>query len=119
MDERFHRLGYGVDVAEENGMWVATARRLDTDDSFGPPVPADRADEARERLARWLEWQRTHTHALAALQDAMAIYHRVAADRFAAPGDPARRDALREALVRLDDARRALDVIREQQPWPH
>ena len=123
MSDRFTMLGYRVHLAEdEGGVWTATARRLDTGETFGPPVPADAADEAMELLARWLEWQHAHTTALQALQAAEHTYHRLAADRFANPapaGDGAVATAARDALVRLDARRRELDLVRGQKPWPH
>jgi hypothetical protein len=118
MDHRFESLGYRVQLTEDEGVWVATARRLDSGDMFGPPIPADRAEEAVDQLARWLEWQQAHTTALNALQIAETAYHRLAADRFASAGD-AHRGAVRAALVELDDLRRRLDDVRGQRPWPH
>ena len=119
MVDRFFALGFKLQVTEDDGVWVATARRQDTGDAFGPPVPGDRADEAADRLASWLEWQRAHTTALQALQSAENTYHRLAADRFVNPSEDARRAAVREALVRVDDLRRELDAVRGQKPWPH
>jgi hypothetical protein len=119
MNDRFETLGYRVQLTEEDGVWVASARRLDTGDAFGPPVPADRAEEAAESLARWLEWQHAHTAALHALQSAETAYNRLAAERFAAADNQAHRIALRDALVSLDDRRRELDNVRGQKPWPH
>jgi hypothetical protein len=118
MDHRFESLGFRVQLTEDEGVWVATARRLDTGDTFGPPVPADGADEAAELLVRWLEWQQAHTIALRDLQAAETIYHRLAADRFSGGGDTARA-ALRAALAEIDERRRRLDEIRGQRPWPH
>ena len=118
MDHRFEALGYRVQLTEDEGVWVATARRLDTGDTFGPPMPADQADEATDQLARWLEWQQTHAAALQALQRAESTYHRLSADRFAAAND-GDRAALRVALAHLDDRRRALDEVRARRPWPH
>jgi hypothetical protein len=119
MHERFASLGYRVQLTEDEGVWVATARRLDTGDAFGPPVPADLAEEAAELLVRWIEWQHAHTLALSALQAAASTYHRLAADVFSAPHDDESRAARREALVHVDDLRRQLDEVREQRPWPH
>jgi glutathione S-transferase len=118
MDHRFEALGYRVQLTEDEGVWVATARRLDTGDMFGPPVPADRAEEAADQLARWLEWQQAHTAALQALQVAESAYHRLSADRFSSAGD-ADRAALRAALADIDDRRRQLDDVRAGRPWPH
>lgn len=119
MNDRFFALGYKLHLAEDDGVWVATASRLDTGDAFGPPVPADYAEEAADRLAGWLEWQRAHTAALAALQAAENAYHRLAADRFGNPSEDARRTAMRDALTRVDNLRRELDGVRDQRPWPH
>jgi hypothetical protein len=118
MEQRFQSLGFRVQLTEDEGVWIATARRIDTGDMFGPPVPADRADEAADLLARWLEWQQAHTSALHALQAAEGHYHRLAADQFASPSDGARA-AVRAALVDVDERRRQLDDIRGQRPWPH
>jgi hypothetical protein len=117
MDERFHTLGFRVQLTEDEGVWVASATRIDTGDTFGPPVPGDRADEAADLLARWLEWQQAHTTALAALQDAEASYQRLAAGEFAAREEQ-QRQARRTALMHVDDMRRQLDAVREQRPWP-
>lgn len=119
MDHRFTSLGYRVQLTEDEGVWVATARRLDTGDCFGPPVPGDRADEAADLLARWIEWQHAHTLALNALQVAETAYHRLVADRLAAPEDGTRRAAVRTALIHVDDLRRQLDEVRGQRPWGH
>lgn len=119
MDQRFEVLGYRVQLAEDEGVWVATAHRLDTGDVFGPPVPGDRADEAADALIRWLEWQRAHAVALKGLQAAEAAYHRLAADQFSSAGDTERRAALRDALQAVDDLRQQLDLVRGQRPWPH
>jgi hypothetical protein len=119
MNDRFAARGYRVHLTEDDGVWIATARRLDTGDAFGPPIPADRAEEAAESLAGWLEWQRAHTTALTALQAAESVYHRLAADRFGTMDDDAPRAAVREAPVRVDDSRRELDNVRGQKPWPH
>ncbi|HXG87307.1 MAG TPA: hypothetical protein VNJ02_03145 [Vicinamibacterales bacterium] len=119
MEQRFATLGFRVQLTEDEGVWVATARRLDTGDTYGPPVPGDRAEEAADLLAQWLEWQQAHTVALNALQTAATAYHRLAGDRFASPDDGARRAAVKAALIAVDDLRRQLDDVRGQRPWPH
>lgn len=119
MDERLTSLGFRVHLAEDEGVWVATARRLDNGDSFGPPVPGDCAEEATETLARWLEWQRNHVAALAALQHAEARYHRLTVEQFASATDVPAREALRSALTEVDERRRQLDIIRDERPWAH
>lgn len=119
MTDRFAALGYRVQLAEDDGVWVATARRVDTGDAFGPPIPADRAEDAAQSLVGWLEWQRAHTTALTALQSASSVYHRLAADRFGTVDEDARRAAVREALQRVDQLRQELDDVRGRKPWPH
>jgi len=119
MNERFAALGYRVHLTEDDGVWIATARRLDSGDAFGPPIPGDDAGEAAASLAGWLEWQRAHTTALAALQAAESVYHRLAADSFGTVDGDARRAAVREALARVDNLRRQLDDVRGNRPWPH
>jgi hypothetical protein len=119
MEQRFTTLGYRVQLTEDEGIWVATARRLDTGDAFGPPVPADDAHEAADLLARWIEWQHAHTLALTALQSAESAYHRLAAETFSSPDDTEARTARRSALAQIDDLRQQLDQVREQRPWPH
>lgn len=118
IEQRLASLGYRVQLTEDEGVWVATARRADTGDLFGPPIPADAADEAAALLAHWLEWQRAHTAALAALQAAEASYHRLAADQFSAADDDTRRESRRSALQHVDERRHALDTIRGERPWP-
>lgn len=121
LEQKFSSLGYRLALAEdEGGVWVASAHRLDTGDSFGPPVPADRADEAAELLARWLEWQQAHTAALVALQRAEGAYNRLVAEGALGVGNAAGgRDERRQALEHVDGLRRQLDGVREQRPWPH
>lgn len=63
----------------------------------------------------WLEWQREHTDALQALQEAQRVYHRaVSSHAFAA--DDASTLATKDALRVLDDARVMLDTVRARQP---
>jgi hypothetical protein len=125
MNDRFGLLGYRVHLAEEEGVWVATARRPDNGDSFGPPVAGDRADEAADLLARWLEWQQAHTTALTALQTAIAAIAGLTSpapkegEGAAGDGEATGRLAVRDALIRVDERRRELDRIRGQKPWPH
>ncbi|MGE3190849.1 MAG: hypothetical protein AB7N90_14300, partial [Vicinamibacterales bacterium] len=100
IEARFTTLGYRLLLAEdEDGVWVASARRLDTGDPFGPPVPGDGPDEAAEMLARWLAWQQAHAGALAALQAAEGQYNRLVAESaLCSGGDHAGEGRLRAAL---------------------
>jgi hypothetical protein len=69
--------------------------------------------------ARWAGWQQAHERALADLQAAGQEYHRLVIEQaFAGNDEPARRQR-QDALSRLEDCRRRLDELREQQPsWP-
>ncbi|MEZ5285052.1 MAG: hypothetical protein R2712_09640 [Vicinamibacterales bacterium] len=71
------------------------------------------------RDAQWRGWQQAHQRALEDLQAAAQEYHRLVVDQaFAAPGEEGRR-LRQDALGRLEERRRRLDEIREQQPtWP-
>ncbi len=61
----------------------------------------------------WIAWQRDHTDALQALQDAQRVYHRAASERaFAAADETVARQA-RQALQLVDLARRCLDEVHE------
>lgn len=111
------RLGYRVRLNQDgNGQWVATAHRLDDGDTFGPRVTARSAEEAEARLVAWLEWQRDHAAALAALQSASAAYYRLVVQGYAG-GSSSRRPEIEAALASLDEARRALDAVRERSSW--
>lgn len=69
-----------------------------------------------EQTADWLNWQREHTEALAALQAAQHAYHRtVAGSAFVADTLEAV-DAQKDALRRLEAARAHLDEVRARQP---
>lgn len=117
---RFASLGFRLLLAEdEDGVWVASARRLDTGDPFGPPVPGDVAAEAADLLARWLEWQQAHAGALAALQAAEGHYNRLVAElALGSGGDHVGEGRLRVALDQVDASRGRLDLVRGQRPWP-
>jgi len=72
-----------------------------------------------EARARWLGWQRAHQRALEALQAAGQEYHRLVIEQAFAGDDEAARRSRQDALSRLEDCRRRLDQLREQQPsWP-
>ena len=72
----------------------------------------------------WLEWQRDHAAALAALQEAQRAYHRTVVDRAFAVGGPQSAagspqsvvDVRQESLREVDAARLRLDEVRARQP---
>jgi hypothetical protein len=64
----------------------------------------------------WMTWQTAHAEALRSLQDAQRTYHRLASERaFAGENEEVKRQT-REALGRVDTARRRLDEVRNRQP---
>lgn len=82
---------------------------------FGIEVSATSENEARERLGRWLGWQREHSEALAALQQAERAYHRAMTDA-AFPSSTDRAGGPNAELQTVDSARRALDDVRARRP---
>jgi hypothetical protein len=69
----------------------------------------------------WLEWQREHQEALAALQDAQHAYHRmVATGAFAGAADgptvAEHAEMQRGSLEALEAARQRLDDVRARKP---
>ena len=67
---------------------------------------------------KWLEWQRDHAAALAALQEAQRAYHRtVAGSAFAGPaGKSSAVDVQQASLREVDAARVRLDGVRARRP---
>jgi hypothetical protein len=69
----------------------------------------------------WVEWQREHQEALAALQDAQHAYHRtVASGAFAGAADgptvAEHAEMQQESLEALEAARQRLDEVRARKP---
>jgi hypothetical protein len=67
---------------------------------------------------RWHEWQRAHTAALEALQEAQRAYHRtIAGSAFASPTEgPTAIELQKESLDVVEAARVRLDDIRARRP---
>ena len=72
----------------------------------------------KEMSEHWLEWQREHTVALGALQEAQRAYHRtIAGSAFASPTEGATAIELqKESLDVVEAARVRLDEIRLRKP---
>ena len=66
----------------------------------------------------WKAWQREHTAALEALQDAQRAYHRtIAGSAFASPTEGATAiEIQKESLAALEAARVRLDEVRARKP---
>jgi hypothetical protein len=110
-------VSYRIFAVERDQQWIARAEREDTGRPFGIELAGPTESAAILRLTRWLEWQREHTEALAALQAAERLYHRAAAGAFANQADDAAVHAgKRESLDALDAARVTLDAIRLRKP---
>src|SRR5262245_15547971 len=106
-------------VAERRGAgWAGRALRGDAGDPFGVESSGATAEEALDRLTRWLMWQREHTEALEELQNAERSYHRtIAGSAFASPTDgPSPLELQKESLEALEVARHRLDRVRGLRP---
>jgi hypothetical protein len=103
---------------ERDGQWIARAFRDDNGDPFGVECVALSRDEALGRLNRWLDWQREHAAALAALQQAERAYHRsLAGTAFGTADEEAAGGELRrETLEAVEAARLRLDQVRALKP---
>jgi len=66
----------------------------------------------------WKAWQREHTQALAALQEAQRAYHRtIAGSAFASPTEGASAiEMQKESLDAVEAARVRLDEVRARKP---
>jgi hypothetical protein len=66
----------------------------------------------------WKAWQREHTEALEALQEAQRAYHRtIAGSAFASPSEGASAiEIQKESLDKLEAARVRLDEVRARKP---
>ena len=109
---------YRIVATERDGQWVARAERADTGDRFGIECTGASADEAADRVARWLEWQHEHAAALEDLQRAERAYHRtIAGSAFASPTEgPSAIEMQKESLEAVEAARVRLDEIRARRP---
>jgi hypothetical protein len=111
-------VAYRLTAARRGAQFVASAVRADTGKSFGVECSGSSETEALSRLSDWLVWQSEHATALAALQQAEHDFHRaVAGSAFANPAEgPTPVEIQREALDRVEAARRRLDEVRERKP---
>jgi hypothetical protein len=109
---------YRLIATERDGQFVARAERGDTGDRFGIECTGASADEAVDRLARWLEWQHEHAAALEELQRTEHAYHRtIAGSAFASPTEgPSAIEMQKESLEAVEAARLRLDEIRARRP---
>lgn len=109
---------YRLMTKERDGQWTARAVRADSGEQFGPEYRSASADEAVDRLTRWLDWQSEHAAALAALQGAEHAYHRtIAGSAFANPTEgPTAIELQKESLETVEAARIRLDEIRAKKP---
>ena len=107
-----------VQATERDGQWMARAAREDNGDPFGIECAGASEAEAVARLTGWLEWQREHTSALEALQQAERAYHRtIAGSAFASPTEgPTAIELQKESLDAVEAARVRLDEIRTRRP---
>jgi len=111
---------FNLQATERDGQWLARATREDSGDPFGIECAGSSEAEAIARLTQWLDWQREHTAALAALQQAEHAYHRtIAGSAFASSTEgPTAIEMQKESLDAVEAARARLDEIRGRRPQP-
>ena len=116
-----HSIGnvtYRLTAIEQNGRWIASAVRTDTEERFSVDMAGASESDAIAAMIRWLEWQRDHAAALEALQQAEHAYHRtIAGSAFASLTEgPSALELQKESLERVEAARLRLDDIRARKP---
>lgn len=111
-------MSYRIDTTQRDGQWIARARRVDTGDPFGIECSGPSEAEAVARLNRWLDWQREHTAALDALQQAERAYHRtIAGSAFVSATEGLSAiEMQKESLEAVEAARVRLDEVRARKP---
>ena len=111
-------MSYRIETSERDGQWIARARDEVNQDPFGIECAAPTQAEAVERLTRWLDWQREHSSALEALQQAERAYHRtIAGSAFASTTEgPSPIELQKESLDAVEAARVHLDDVRGRKP---
>jgi hypothetical protein len=109
---------YQLICQERDGQWLARATRGPHGDPFGIECAGATEEEAAARLTRWLEWQREHTEALEALQQAERAYHRtIAGSAFASATEgPSAIELQKESLEAVEARRVRLDEVRARKP---
>jgi hypothetical protein len=109
---------YRLRAVQREGVWVAHAERIGSNERFGTECSGQSESDALDRLAQWLEWQHEHAVALEALQEAERAYHRtIAGSAFVSPVEgPSAVELQRESLEELRAAREQLDAIRQREP---
>jgi hypothetical protein len=110
--------GYRICTLSRGADWIAWAERVDDGSRFGIECAASTEAEAIARLTRWLEWQREHMAALAALQEAEHDYHRtIAGSAFTSPAEgPSPIEMQKDGLKAVEAARLRLDDVRARKP---
>ena len=111
-------MSHRIETSERDGQWIARARNDETHHPFGIECAGQTQSEAVDRLTRWLDWQREHSAALEALQNAERAYHRtIAGSAFASPVEgPNPTELQKESLDAVEAARVHLDEIRGRKP---
>jgi hypothetical protein len=107
---------YRLVSAPHGDRFVAHAERTDNNERFGIEATGATAEEAENRLERWLGWQHEHMQALEALQQAERAYHRaMTGAAFASPAEGGNGES-RASLESVNAARQHLDEVRARRP---
>jgi hypothetical protein len=106
---------YRLVVSGQGGQWTAHAVHAASGDRFGTAFTGPTEADVVARLSAWLEWQREHAAALAALQLAEQAFHRtIAGSAFANVGEAVENQ--KASLDQVEAARVRLDEVRARQP---
>jgi hypothetical protein len=106
---------YRLVVSGHDGQWTAHAVHAATGDRFGTTFTGATEADVVARLSAWLEWQREHAVALAALQSAEQAFHRtIAGSAFTNAGEAVENQ--KASLDQVEAARVRLDEVRARQP---
>jgi hypothetical protein len=106
---------YRLVVSGQGGQWTAHAVHAVSGDRFGTTFTGPTETDVVARLTAWLEWQRDHSAALAALQSAEQAFHRtIAGSAFINASEAV--ESQQESLNEVEAARVQLDEVRARQP---
>lgn len=115
MDLTIGEVTYRLAASVRDGVWTAHAERQPSGDRFGIDCAGPTEEAAKDRLAKWLIWQDSHSRALDALQSAERTYHRAMAEG-AFGNESAADDLRRQTLAQIEAAAAHLDEVRARRP---
>lgn len=115
MNLQIDNVSYRLVAHAVGSQWTAHAVLAESGERYGVEVSAPTETEATERLTRWLQWQRDHTRALEALQEAERGYHKAVASAAFSDAD-VQISETKPSRAAMDAARNQLDDVRARRP---